>query len=144
MTKLARTLATAGIAFAVPIALAVVLALRGDRPDNAVLTGRTDQGAPFVTELDHGHITWFDATLFADCLPTATWRWNWHADRGTQRFEWTGTRLAARHAGAWQGREYTIELEAGYAPATGLKGRMRYQMDGCDSGWFSFWAAAER
>lgn len=143
MSKLVRTL-TACLALALAVVLvALLVALRADTapaaPAKLVLTGRSDQGSPFVTQLDNGRVTWFDTTLLAQCAD-ASWIWNWQANPGTQRFDWTGNRLTAHHAD----QDVELDLQAGYTSAGGLKGRMRLVMHGCDSGWISFWATANR
>jgi hypothetical protein len=141
--KLTRLLVAAGVALALLAAFAVST-LRADTPaGTGVLTGRTHDGSPFVTQLVNGHITWFDTTLQASC-DGSTWTWNWHADLGTQQFRWTGTRLTAHHTDVHEDTSYSLDLEADYTPQRGLSGRARLIMDGCDSGWISFWATADR
>lgn len=140
--KLTRLLVIAGIALALLAAFAVST-LRADTPaGRVVLTGRTQAGSPFVTQMVNGHITWFDTTLQAHC--ETTWYWNWHADLSSQRFDWTGDRLTVHATDEYDGAPVTLDLQADYTPQRGLSGRARLIMDGCDSGWISFWATADR
>jgi hypothetical protein len=138
------------------VAIAVIAFALGDATDShsqpattsTVLSGRTEQNRPFVTELDAG---WFDTNVYAPCSAGGDRHYDfvWTAEANGTQFKWDGRHLTARAEGVpTVGDHYTARLDATYDPETGLRGTMqivvRWEGDTCRSGAVEFWAVADR